>query len=228
MLLPSPIPQPDWGEVAAGNLPADQMSGDIYDIAIDAADRLVVVLADVTGHGVPAAFVTAILQSTFRQAIADLDDLGQIVQRVNAAMCSYGTTGCFATMLVCRWSPSGETVEIGNAGHHAPLWVDAAGKVEEFPDRVGMLLGFAPTWDGQIVTRDARSDIAVLLSSDGAVEARNDDGADYGLDGLATFLARSHDRPARDIVPQLVADVVRHCSPHEPTDDVTLLIVKRH
>ena len=228
MLLPTPIPQPSWGEVAAGNLPADQMSGDIYDVAIDAAGRLVVVLADVTGHGVPAAFVTAILQSALRQGIADLDDLGEIVQRVNGAMCSYGTTGCFATMLICRWSPSGERVEIANAGHHAPLWVDAAGKVEGYPERVGMLLGFAPTWDGQIVARDVTSDVAVLLSSDGAVEARNDDGAEYGLDGLATFLAASHENEAQAVIDRLVDDVISHCSPAEPTDDVTLLIVKRH
>ncbi len=227
MLLPAPIPQPDWGEVAARNYPADQMSGDIYDVFMDAAGRLVVSLADVSGHGVPAAFVTALLQDALRQSAAYHDDLGEIIQRVNASMHTYSATGSFATMVLCRWSASGDSVEIANAGHHAPLWTDATGKVEEFPDRVGLLLGFSPTWDGEIVRRDASSDVALLLSSDGATEARNAAGDEYGVTGLADRLSQSCKNSAEGIVAGLLDDVRQFCSPREPKDDVTLLVVKR-
>ncbi len=227
ILLPHPIPQPSWGQVAGRNYPADQMSGDIYDVFIDAAGRLVLSVADVAGKGVPAAFVTAILQDSLRQSAAHLDDLGEIVQRINASMGRYSTTGCFATMVVCRWSASGDAVEIANAGHHAPLWVDASGKVEAFPERVGLILGFSETWEGRVVRRDARSDVAMLLSSDGATEAVDAEKREYGLSRLGQRLAALRDEDAEAIVAGLLDDVRQYCSPREPADDVTLLGVKR-
>jgi sigma-B regulation protein RsbU (phosphoserine phosphatase) len=227
ILLPSPIPQPDWGQVAAVNYPADKMSGDIYDVFLDAAGRLVVSVADVSGKGVPAAFVTAIIQDALRQAASHLEDLGDIIRRVNAAMTSYSATGCFATMVVCRWSSDGHTVEIANAGHHAPLWVDSAGRAEPFPERVGLILGFDANWLGEVVTRDASSDEAMLLSSDGATEARNPDGQDLELSGLGECFARRHDQDAQTIVTGLLDDVKRYSAPSEPRDDVTFLVVKR-
>ena len=228
MLLPLPVPQPDWGQVAGRNYPADQMSGDIYDVLIDAAGRLVVSIADVSGKGVPAAFVTAIVQDTLRQSMAYLDDLGEIVQRINASMSTYTATGCFVTMVICRWSPSGDAVEIANAGHHAPLWVDGDGKVEPFPEGVGLILGFSPTWNGEIVRRDTATDVALLLSSDGATEARDQAGNELGLSGLSDRLSALHERTADGIVAGLLDEVKAYCAPREPRDDVTLLAVKRN
>ncbi|MBK8268385.1 MAG: SpoIIE family protein phosphatase [Planctomycetes bacterium] len=105
MLMPSPIPQPAWGEVAALNHPADQMSGDIYDVRFDAKGRLLVSIADVSGKGVPAAFVTAILQSSFRQSVREHEALAAIINGVNAALNSSIPPDCFATMIVFvfRW-----------------------------------------------------------------------------------------------------------------------------
>ncbi len=228
LLLPNPLPQPTWGRVAARNYPADQMSGDTYDAFLDKAGRLVVSLADVAGKGVPAAFVTAMLQDALRQCAVYLDNLGDIMQRLNESMCTYNTAGRFATMVVCRWSPDGNVVEIANAGHHAPLWVRRSGHVEAFPERVGLILGYDARWIGEIVHRDASTDIIMLLSSDGATEARSPDDNEYGLCHLADRLAKLHREDAEDIANGLLGDVRSFCSPREPMDDVTLLIVKRN
>ncbi|MBN1345627.1 MAG: SpoIIE family protein phosphatase [Phycisphaerae bacterium] len=228
LLLPSPIPQPDWGQVAARNYPAEQMSGDIYDVFIDAEGRLVLSLADVSGHGVPAAFLTAVLQDAFRQSTLYHDDLREIVQRVNASLARYSASGCFATMVICRWSASGDRVEIVNAGHHAPLWVTASGNVEAFPDRVGLLLGFSEEWPGEVVTRDTSGDVALLVTSDGVTEARDPAGNEYGLQRLAERLSGLHAGTAASILAALSDEVHCHCGPHDPKDDVTLLVVKRN
>jgi len=227
MLLPCPIPQPDWGQVAAVNYPADQMSGDIYDALIDAEGRLVVSIADVAGKGVPAAFATAILQDTCRHYLAHLEDLGDIVRQINRTFDDQSPVGCFATMVMCRWSPRGDSVEIANAGHHAPLWLTAAGDVEPFPERIAFPLGVNPLWTGRIVRRDTSDSILVLLSSDGVTEARNPAEEEYGLSRLARRLRQLDTDDARAVIAGLLDDVKQFCSTAELADDVTLLVVKR-
>jgi phosphoserine phosphatase RsbU/P len=227
MLLPLPIPQPAWGHVAAKNVPADQVSGDIYDVVIDPQGRLVVSIADVSGKGIPAAFVTAILQNTFRQAVGELEALDEIVWRINATLLTYRLPACYVTMVICRWSASGDLVEVANCGHHAPLWVTSDNKIEAFPDRVGLALGIAPEWFGEIVSRDVTSLTAVLFSSDGATEAKNGSREEYGLERLGEELLRLASLDARTIVDSLGDAVRRFSSPNEPEDDLTLLVVQR-
>ncbi len=227
MLLPNPLPQPAWGEVAALNEPADQMSGDIYDVLIDPQGRLVISLADVSGKGVPAAFGTAILQSALRQAIEAEEDLRRIVCTVNGAFERSSPSDCFATMVICRWSPGGEQVEIANAGHHAPLWLKEGGLVEAFPDRVGIPLGIVPEWPDGTLTRDAREDAAVVLTSDGLTECPNAEGVQYGLARAAETLGGRKFKDAPAIARALAEDARAFAGPTQPQDDVTIVVVSR-
>jgi len=227
LLLPSPVPQPAWGAVAAINRPADQMSGDIYDVQMDDQGRLTVSLADVSGKGVPAAFVTAILQSAFRQALVEHDDLHDVVCAVNAALDRDSPANCFATMVICRYSETGDAVEIVNAGHHAPLWLREDGSVDAYPSSVGMPLGITPAWPDEVVQRDARADRVLLLSSDGVTECKNENNEEYGLERLITGLPAMADRPAAAIAQALADDVAAYCAPASPADDVTLVLVER-
>lgn len=226
MLMPSPITQPAWGEVAALNQPADQMSGDIYDVRMDSKGRLLVSIADVSGKGVPAAFVTAILQSSFRLAVRHHEDLVEIIGSVNSALIDSIPPDCFATMIIVRWSSDGREVEIVNAGHHAPLWLMSDGRVEAFPSRVGIPLGIMPTWDEDVVLRNLPGVRALLLCSDGVTEAVDANGVEFGLDRVGAELARLADGTASEIAGDLARTVRQHCSPREPADDVTLVIVK--
>ncbi|MFH1418458.1 MAG: SpoIIE family protein phosphatase [Planctomycetota bacterium] len=227
MLLPSPLPQPSWCRVAARNIPADQMSGDIYGVSIDRQGRLVLSLSDVSGKGVPAAFVTAILQNTLSQALLDIDDLHEIVQRINGTLDGYNLPACFATMILCRFEQDGSAVEIANAGHHAPLWITDSGSVEAFPDRIGLPLGISREWSGQIVRRDTSGDRVLLLSSDGATEAKDTGRVEFGLDRLGDAFQSAAAHPPEEIVAELADRVRLFCEPNDPEDDVTLVVMKR-
>lgn len=227
MLLPSPLPQPAWGRVAAKNVPADRVSGDIYDALTDGRGRLLVSLADVSGKGVPAAFITAIVQNTFRRAVRDIEDLGAVMRQINATLLEYRLPASYVTMVVCRWSPSGEAVEIANAGHDSPLWVTDAGRVEPFVDRIGLALGIADDWSGEVVGREVSADRLVLLSSDGASEAKNAERAEFGIGRLGQELLDLSAEEADAIIERIVDRIRAFCAPNEPEDDVTLVVVKR-
>jgi sigma-B regulation protein RsbU (phosphoserine phosphatase) len=177
---------------------------------------------------VPAAFVTAILQNTFRQALCGSEDLAEIIHRINTTLLTYRLPACYVTMIVCRWSVSGDFVEIANCGHHAPLWITADGRIEASPDRIGLALGIADEWFGEIVRRDTSTAGAVLLSSDGATEAKDASGDEYGLDRLGAELLRLSPQGAEAIIDRLAEAVRRFSAPNDPADDVTLLVMKRN
>jgi len=227
LLLPSPVPQPTWGQVAARNFPAEQMSGDIYDVAVDQSGNLTVCLADVAGSGVPAAFLTAVLLSTLRLSLARGDELCEAIRHANAAFESHSPPETFATMVVGRWSPDGRSVEVANAGHHAPVWLKSDGTIDVFPERIALPLGVSESWDGGVVPYDASDVVAMVLYSDGAIEAQNQEGQQYGAERFSQAVSRLGRRGAEEMVDALAADVRAFCRPREPTDDLTLLVVGR-
>jgi len=225
MMLPAPLPQPHWGEVAALNTPADQMSGDIYDVLIDEKGRLVVSLADVSGKGVPAAFGTAIVQSSFRQAVTDHEDLRDAMRSINGTLDKSLPPGCFATMIVCRFSKDGREVEIANAGHHAPLWLSDAG-VEAFPQGIAIALGILPDWPDDVVRKSLTTERALVLSSDGVTEATNASSAEYGIGRLGQCVQSCGDESASGIAASITRDVREFSGRDEYDDDLTLVIVR--
>ncbi len=228
MLLPSPIAQPAWGEVAALNHPADQMSGDIYDVQLDSAGRLVVSLADVAGKGVPAAFVTAILQSSFRQNLAMHEDLAVVLQNVNLALEASSPADCFATMLVLRFAADGRSYELANAGHHPPLWWKSDGTVGAPAHGASVPLGIIPDYQVSVSRHDAADLRGLLLFSDGIVECQSASRQDYGMERLQQRLAEMHDAGAAAIAGAIANDVRSFAAPAAPPDDVTMAVVCRH
>jgi sigma-B regulation protein RsbU (phosphoserine phosphatase) len=228
MLLPRPLPQPPWGRLAAHNFPADTMSGDIYDAALADDGSLVLMLADVAGKGVPAALITATLQSTLRISLLEPLDLAAIVQRLNRALESHHREGLFATMFLARWSPDGQAVEVANCGHHAPLWLRRDGTVEEFPDRIGMALGIDSEWHGEVARIDTRPYRAMTVFSDGVIEARNPKLEDFGAErARQAFEQAARTLRGDEAISQFAQAVRTFCRPGEPEDDVTILWLER-
>ncbi len=225
LLLPDPIPQPEWGNVAAINIPAEQMSGDIYDVIIDRQGRLVVSLADISGKGVPAAFGTAVLQTSLRQALTDHDDLQTVMRSLNATLSHSLPGGCFATMVVCRFAPGGGSVEIANAGHHAPLWRRNDQSILAYPERVAIAVGIMPEWDDEIIVKELKKETGLLLSSDGVTEAINDDDEEYGLDRLQACYAEAPNRQPTAVLQHVIEDISAFSADRAQRDDLTMLAV---
>ena len=225
LLLPDPIPQPTWGQVAALNIPAEQMSGDIYDVMIDERERLIVSLADISGKGVPAAFGTAVLQTSLRQALADHDDLQAVMRSLNATLVHSLPGGCFATMVVCRFAPDGQSVEIANAGHHAPLWKRNDHTILAYPERVAIAVGIMPDWPDEVIVKQLKKETGLLLSSDGITEAINEDDEEYGLNRLQACYASVTTAQPEAVLKHVVDDVHAFADGCAPRDDLTLLAV---
>ena len=125
-------------DVAAVNRPANRISGDFYNWFDLADGRTVVVIGDVTGHGMAAAFLMATTQLLVRSTMTRVNDPGECLEEVNRQLCTQGFNGQFVTMTLLVLDTTQHTIHLATAGHPAPLVCDGEGfrKMEIEPELV--------------------------------------------------------------------------------------------
>lgn len=204
------------------------IGGDFFDLFPLGEHTQGVVMADVSGKGLKAAVQTAMLKYTLRGfALETPDAPSRVLARVNDVLCSPmsshdGFVTLFYAVLDTR---TGEMV-YANAGHEPPLVREAAtGGVRPLPPCDGLAFGAM----GGVVYEECRDALApgdlLLLYTDGLTEARADDGAFLGLDGLAALLPRP-DVSAAECVRAIYAGVSAFAGDVR-RDDVAMLVLRR-
>ena len=150
--------------------------------------KIAIVIGDVTGHGMAAAFLMATTQLLVRTTLSRYQDPGRCLQEVNRQLCTQGFRGQFVTMLVMVLDPRSSSIEIATAGHPAPL-VERQGKFESLEMEPQLVLGVDPTetykTEGFILEPGA----SIMLYTDGVVEAEASSGEQYGLERLCAALS---------------------------------------
>ena len=182
-LMPSELPATSYASLQARTIPCREIGGDFYD-AIPLADSLGLVIADVSGKGVPASIVAATLQGIIHAQMLTGQPLAQIASLVNRFLTAR-SVGKYATLVLMKLSPDG-LLEYINCGHIPPLHVTATG-AQPLPD-TNLVVGLIPQANyasGQV--RLSPGD-RILLATDGILEAEN--GAEEQF-GDARFLSAS-------------------------------------
>jgi serine phosphatase RsbU (regulator of sigma subunit) len=227
--LPAKGPKSGMIDVAAINRPARHVSGDFYNWFELPGGKLAVAIGDVTGHGIPAAFLMATAQLITRNTLERLHDPGQCLEEVNRQLCVQTFHGQFVTMQVAVLDPDGRRMRIATAGHPAPLLING-GSVSALPMEPQLMLGVEPEETYQTEIYDLPDGAAVLLYTDGVIECQ---AADVGRTegdrfGSARLLAGSCGafESARARLERIVAvvDAFRH--PRELDDDLTVVAIQ--
>jgi serine phosphatase RsbU (regulator of sigma subunit) len=225
-LLPKQLPAiPGW-RVAAHWQPAQAVGGDFYDFLEFPDGRFGLVIGDVSGKGVPAALVMATTRSVFRAAAERLVSPGAVVEDVNRLLCGDMPPKMFVTCLYALLDPVDGSLEFANAGHNLPCLYSPDGIVEL--RATGMPLGLMPG-----MRYEQRSSVlspaqAVLMYSDGLVEAHSPGREMFGTPRLHNFLADwpslAESKGAGHLIPALLDALATFTGPdEEQEDDVTLL-----
>ncbi len=223
-LLPKDLPDlPGW-EIEAYYRPARAVGGDFYDFIPMSDGRLGLVIGDVTDKGVPAALVMATTRSTLRAAAQRFDDPGAILAEANEVLVKEIPPAMFVTCLFGVLAPSTGVLTFANAGHNLPYVRTTDGVIEL--RATGMPLGLMPSMPYDVETAELGPEAAMLLTSDGIVEAHAPDGSMYGFDRLRGLVGTK--RPEGGMMAAILTDLDRFCGPnHEQEDDVTMVAVKR-
>ena len=224
-LLPAKDPQLEGFDISAYNFPTEEVSGDYYDWVRIYDDQIGIVIADVSGKGVPAALLMAFLRASLRAA-SHIGYAPHIsMSKVNYLLWESIERNQFVTAFYGILDATNRTLAYSNAGHNPPFLIDAEGEAH-FEERGGVPLGmfrdsryyeyFAPIEPGQIF----------VLYTDGVTEAMNSEGEEYGRDRLADAVRRARALPARELIDFLHRDLMNWTDGRGAHDDVTFFIVK--
>lgn len=223
-----PDRDPDWPgfDVSGYNISSEQVSGDFFDYIPISGDNWGVVIADVSGKGVPAALIMASLRAALWAEARNIYALSEICGRVNNFLYqSLGETE-FVTAVYGVLDLQSRRFTYANAGHLAPIHLRADGAVA-FLSEGGLILGAFPDaayTEGRV---HLAPDDVLLLYTDGAVEARNEQDEEFGRDRLADALAEVRHRSAREIRTELVDRIHRFTGRTRLEDDLTFVVLKR-
>jgi sigma-B regulation protein RsbU (phosphoserine phosphatase) len=222
-LLPSVMPAIPGCEIAALWEPATDFGGDCYDVLRLGGGRVGVSIADVSGKGLPAAFLMSNLQASVRAFAAQQLSPRYVTEGINRALCGNPALRTFATLFYLEIDTVTRTLTYSNAGHNPPILVRADGSVERLTVG-GLVLGVKETaFYEQRELRIVSGDRFVLFT-DGFNEAENAAGIDFGDEQLVETVVSFRDQTAAALLAKVFARVREFTGGHF-TDDATLITI---
>ncbi len=222
------MPRTDRLEWAMSFIPESEVGGDYFDVSELPDGRVAVLFTDVSGHGMSAALVTAIIKTVFtRYASEGGDEIG-FMRELNLRLCEMTPDDSFAAAVLMVLNPSDGRLVYVNCGHNPePLRIAAgSGEVDTLRDSRGRLLGVLDELDADASHYALRAGDTLLLVTDGIVEAVNGDRAQYGKERLEQFLAACPDRSPQRLVEELEEEMRSFIGGARQTDDRTMLAVR--
>ena len=224
-LLPPGDPELAGYDISAYNFPTEEVSGDYYDWVKIYDDQIGIVIADVSGKGVPAAILMAFLRAGLRAATLVGYAPNISMARVNYLLWESIERNQFVTAFHGILDASNRTLAYSNAGHNPPLLLKAGGEarfIEYGEQPLGM---FKDTRYHQYHLLIEPGDVFVLYT-DGVTEAENLAGEEFGRDRLVQAVKNNYERPAREMIASLELAVLEWTANLGATDDVTFFVIK--
>lgn len=222
-LLPGAVSVPGL-TVARLFKPAEDVAGDYYDIVPLRDGSWLFCIADVTGHGIPAAIGAAILKAVLLDAAAQYTDLSLILERVNGRLISL-LPDQFVSMCVVQWLPASAELRYASAGHEPAIFLRHQ-QTAEMLEATGPLLGICETSCWEIRRRSLVEGDRVLLLTDGIAEASSPQGALFGRDSLPSLLQACNNLTSTDAINLIDQAVVEHRQGKPSTDDCTIVLLQ--
>ncbi|HSL22961.1 MAG TPA: GAF domain-containing SpoIIE family protein phosphatase [Vicinamibacterales bacterium] len=225
-LLPAAPPAVQGYDIAGLNLPAWDIGGDYFDYFPLADGRLGLVIADVSGKGVPAALLMATFRAALRSEVRKNRPIPAIISDVRGTLIESMDTSRFVSAVFGVLDPGPGTFTYVNCGHNPPMLLHARGE-SELLAAGGPALGM---FDGE---RAAPGTVhldpgdTLLLYTDGVVESTDASLAEFGEARLARVLSDYAARPAGEIIGALLEATRSYAGRERYDDDFTLVVVKR-
>jgi sigma-B regulation protein RsbU (phosphoserine phosphatase) len=225
-LLPGAPPRLTGYDVAAVNLPTHAIGGDYYDYVPLDADRIGVVVADVSGKGIPAALIMATFRAALRTEMKRQADLRAVAARLNDAVLEFRDASRFVTAVCCVLDTASGRLCYVNCGHNPPLLLHGTGACETL--RLGgSALGLFAGASFEAGAAELRPGDTLVLYTDGVVEPANEADADFGVDRLEAAVRAAGGRPASEALRSVIEATRAFSGRAGYDDDFTLVVLNR-
>ncbi len=223
-LLPETFPRLPGCEVSAFYQPSGRASGDYYDVVKISDDRLSFIVADVSGHGAPAAVVMAMSKTAFRLLLSQGTSINQMFAELNDFLCDNLAPDMFITAMGGTIDISTGQLKYISAGHTPAVLSRAETGECEILTEHDMLLGVLRDQKFTSTPVKVEKGDKLIVYTDGFTEAKDDADEEFGIARLIEAVKRASDTSAGDVAHSIIAAVTEHTGGQEPNDDMTLLI----
>ena len=223
-LLPRSVPTVRGLELSGVCLPAVGVGGDYYDYLPLPDDRVGLVIADVSGKGIPAALLMAGLQASVRSLALPGIPPCEVNRRLNDMLHSTTSDARYATLFFALYDPRDRSLTYSNAGHFPPIHVCSTGSARL--SQGGLPIGLMPGSLYGEGRRDLGVGDVVALFTDGVIEAPDLHGEEFGESRLVEVLTRHHGEPLSDIRDAVIEAIRAWSRDGAPHDDITLVLAR--
>ena len=206
--------------------PAKEVGGDFYDFFMVDDTHLAIVMADVSGKGVPAALFMVIGKTLIKDHTTPGRDLGQVFSEVNNMLCEANSEGLFITAFEGVLDLVTGEFNFVNAGHEMPYICKSGADFEAYKIRPGFVL--AGMEDMRYKAGSMQLDVGdkIFQYTDGVTEATNENNELYGMNRLGAVLNRVKNGTPHEILPAVKKDIDEFVGDADQFDDITMLCLE--
>jgi sigma-B regulation protein RsbU (phosphoserine phosphatase) len=225
-LVPRRLPQMNKTELAIHSLPARGVSGDYYDVFRLDPQKLIILVGDVAGKGIPAALVMVMIHSIFHLIASPKRDIATTLTWINRGLIGQVDIDRYATLSILCYDEASRSLQYSNAAHH-PLLVYRCGadKLEQV-DTEGLPIGIDRSSAYRMKSIGLSPGDIALMYTDGITEAMNPEGEQYTLERLSGVIRSHCAKKAEELKKVIEEDLNRFTGTARQHDDQTLVILK--
>ena len=223
-----PFPDRKEFDLYASMDPAKAVGGDFYDYFLVDDDHLCMVMADVSGKGVPAALFMMASKIILQSCAMLGQSPAEILTKTNQAICSNNQEQMFITVWVGILEISTGKLTAANAGHEYPVLKQPDGRFELFKDKHGFVIGGMDGMKYREYELQLTPSAKLFLYTDGVPEATDESGTLFGAARMIDALNREPDADPKRILQNVRAAVDEFVKNAEQFDDLTMLCMEYH
>jgi sigma-B regulation protein RsbU (phosphoserine phosphatase) len=223
--LPQESPRLKGYDLAGMNIPSQEVGGDYFDFIPISEGQVGLVVADVSGKGIPAALIMAAFRAGLRAAIRDNYAIKEIFSKVNVLLQESTDTEQFVTAFYGVLDAKGRIFTFVNAGHNPPFVLSADGSLRRL-ETGGLPLGIRQTAGYQEEPIRLQSGDCLIFYTDGVTEAQNELKEEFGEERLVQVLRQSNHLSAEGLQKEIYDQIRKFAGQSGLGDDVTIVALK--
>lgn len=220
------FPERNEFDIYATMNPAKEVGGDFYDFFMVDDRHLAIVMADVSGKGVPAALFMVIGKTLIKDHTTSGKDLGEVFTEVNELLCESNSEGLFITAFEGVIDLSSGEFRYVNAGHEIPYICKKDGRFEPYKIRAGFVLAGMEGMKYKCGKLELEPGDKIFQYTDGVTEATNANNELYGMDRLTEILGENSALAPTELLPKIKEDIDGFVGEAPQFDDITMLCLE--